>query len=175
MNPKDIVGAKKVDLSLFPAVALLHAAHAQMDGAAKYGPYNWRDYAVEARTYVAAAKRHIDAWLEGEEFASDSGVHHLGHAIACCGILLDAMAHDKLVDNRPKVCGAFGATLASLNAAVKVKSDATVAASQGDKIVRHHDEPQQDHPFDVAGPQGSMPSSEFTPHPPGPRHCEVVE
>lgn len=107
-NPKDLIGAKKVDLSLLPVIAIAHGAHAFMDGAKKYGPYNWRDYAVEARTYVAAAKRHLDAWLEREEFAKDSGVHHLGHVIACCAILLDAQAHQMMIDNRPKENGGWG-------------------------------------------------------------------
>jgi hypothetical protein len=40
--------------------------------------------------------------LDGEELAADSGVHHLGHARACCNILLDAAENGFLVDNRPK-------------------------------------------------------------------------
>lgn len=101
INPKDIVGVQKIDLSLLPAIALDHYALAQIDGDIKYGPYNWRVLSVQARTYVAAAKRHLDDWMEGEEFAPDSLAHHLGHVIACCGILLDAQAAGKLVDNRP--------------------------------------------------------------------------
>lgn len=73
-----------------------------MDGADKYGPYNWRDNAVIASIYVDAATRHLTAWLEGEELAADSEVHHLGHAIACLAILLDAQETGNLVDDRPK-------------------------------------------------------------------------
>lgn len=75
---------------------------AMMDGAAKYGAWNWRDKEVIASIYIDAAKRHLDCWFEGQETASDSKVHHLGHAIACCAILLDAQAKDKMVDDRPK-------------------------------------------------------------------------
>src|ERR1700680_3709633 len=106
-NPKDLIGAKKVSLTKFPAIGLLHGAHAMMDGAAKYGPYNWREKSVQAHIYVDAAKRHMDAWFEGEETASDSGVHHLGHALACCAILLDAQANDGLIDDRPTAKGAY--------------------------------------------------------------------
>jgi hypothetical protein len=101
-NPKDLVGNTKVSISKFPVIGTIYGAMAMMDGAEKYGPYNWRDKEVIASIYVDAAKRHLDCWFEGQEKASDSKVHHLGHAIACCAILLDAQAHDKLVDDRPK-------------------------------------------------------------------------
>jgi hypothetical protein len=71
------------------------------DGAGKYGPYNWRGNKVKASVYIAAAKRHLAAWLDGERLAPDSGVHHLGHARACLAILLDAEATGNLVDDRP--------------------------------------------------------------------------
>lgn len=100
-NPKDIVGAKKPDLSLVPPAAIIYMALAMEDGAIKYGPYNWRKNKVRARTYVAAMKRHIDAWLDGEECASDSGKPHLGHMMACGGILADAIETGNLVDDRP--------------------------------------------------------------------------
>ncbi|WP_024517062.1 dATP/dGTP diphosphohydrolase domain-containing protein [Bradyrhizobium sp. Tv2a-2] len=127
-NPKDLVGVKKVDLSLFPSIAHAHGAHAFMDGARKYGPYNWRENAVLARIYLAAAKRHLDYWEAGEETAKDSGVHHLGHAMACLAILLDAQATGNLIDNRPKspdLIKAFDA----LNDAVKAAQEALAKAS----------------------------------------------
>lgn len=100
-NPKDRIGVKKSPLNLVPPVAIAHTAEAFRDGAAKYGPYNWRDENVSASIYVAAALRHITAWNDGEEFAEDSGTHHLGHAMACLAIILDAQSVDKLVDDRP--------------------------------------------------------------------------
>ena len=109
-NPKDIFGAKKVSLSKLPAVAVAHAAHAMMDGARKYGAYNWRDKRVIASIYVDAAKRHLDDWFEGIKRADDSGVHHLGHAIACCAIILDAEETGNLIDDRPVINGSAGVT-----------------------------------------------------------------
>jgi hypothetical protein len=100
-NPKDLVGNTKVSLSKFPAIGTMMGAMAMMDGAEKYGPYNWRDKAVVAHIYVDAARRHLDEWFEGQETADDSKVHHLGHAIACCAILLDAQATGNLIDDRP--------------------------------------------------------------------------
>lgn len=100
-NPKDLVGDTKVSITKLPAVAIVHGAHAMMDGARKYGPYNWRAKKVVSHIYIDAAMRHLMAWFEGEELASDSKVHHLGHAIACCAILLDALETGNLVDDRP--------------------------------------------------------------------------
>jgi hypothetical protein len=122
-NPKDRIAAKKVDLSLLPDIAMFHGAHAMMDGARKYGPFNWRDNAVLARVYIAAAKRHIAYWAAGEEVAKDSGVHHLGHAIACLSILLDAQATGNLGDDRA-MSEELIAALDELNGAVKAKAEA---------------------------------------------------
>lgn len=101
MNPKDARGSNKVSMSKFPSIGYIHGAHAMMDGAQKYGPYNWRDNKVIASIYVDAAIRHIIDWFEGQEVAPDSEVHHLGHAIASCAILLDAQETGNLIDDRP--------------------------------------------------------------------------
>lgn len=100
-NPKTVVGMQKPRLSLIPPAALIHAARAMENGADKYGPYNWRDNKVSSMIYVDAAMRHLLSWVDGEEVAQDSGVHHLAHAIACCAIILDAHESGNLVDNRP--------------------------------------------------------------------------
>jgi hypothetical protein len=117
VNPKTLTGAKRVDLSLLPPAGVIHGAHAMMDGAEKYGPYNWREKKVPARTYIAAAGRHLADWLDGEEAAADSGVHHLGHVIGCCAIVLDAMETGNLIDDRP-TSGAASQILARLEAAI---------------------------------------------------------
>lgn len=120
-NPKDVIGRAKVAMTRFPFTAHAHAAHAMMDGGKKYGPYNWRDKKVSAETYVNAAIRHIADWYEREETAGDSGAHHLGHAIACCAIILDAQETGNLVDDRPKSSGHMSALLERLNKAILEK------------------------------------------------------
>jgi len=101
-NPKDIVGSRKPPLHLIPLTANIAAAMAFKDGAAKYGPYNWRAIKIKASPYVVAARRHIELWWDcSEEYAKDSGVHHLGHAMATLAILYDAMINDGLIDDRP--------------------------------------------------------------------------
>jgi hypothetical protein len=99
-NPKDLIGSTKVSITKFPAIGTVYGAMAMMDGAVKYGPYNWRGKKVIASIYVDAAYRHLMAWFEGQENAQDSVVHHLGHVIACAAILLDAQATGSLVDDR---------------------------------------------------------------------------
>lgn len=100
-NPKDLIGVKKPPLALVPPAGVIHASMAMKDGAQKYGPYNWRESDVSAMVYVHAAMRHLQQWLDGEDVAEDSGAHHLGHAIACCSIILDAATNATLIDDRP--------------------------------------------------------------------------
>lgn len=99
-NPKDMIGATKLPLHLFPTTAIAHGALALLDGAAKYGRTNYRAVGVRASIYHDAAIRHIQAWFEGEDVAADSGVSHLGHALACIAILIDAGEAGKLNDDR---------------------------------------------------------------------------
>lgn len=100
-NPKDLMGTKKVPLSLVPVSSTIYQALAMEDGAIKYGPYNWRSNKVIASIYVDAALRHLAAWFDGEELAADSQKPHLGHALACIGIIVDAYETGNLVDDRP--------------------------------------------------------------------------
>lgn len=110
-NPKDLLGAKKVNLHLVPPSSIIYQALAMEDGAKKYGPYNWRENKVICTIYIDAAMRHLQAFLDGEENASDSKKPHLGHALASIGIIVDAIETGNLVDNRPKP-GACSALIA---------------------------------------------------------------
>lgn len=99
-NPKDKIGLTKVPLRLIPPVALIHTATALGNGAAKYGPYNWRDFPISLTVYIEATQRHLLALLDGEDYAPDSGIHHAAHAAACLAILLDARETGNLIDDR---------------------------------------------------------------------------
>lgn len=117
-NPKDIVGSSKPALHLIPGAAMYHAAAALSDGAAKYGPFNWRKTPIELSSYLAAAERHMKAFQDGEDRAQDSLVHHLGHAVATLMIVLDAESAGTLIDDRP-LPGGLPALLAQSGAAKK--------------------------------------------------------
>ncbi len=101
VNPKDLLGMKKPPLSLIPLAGMLWASLAHLDGALKYGPFNWREYPIKKSIYLDAILRHLKQYQEGERCASDSGVHHLGHIMACCGIMLDAETMGLLIDDLP--------------------------------------------------------------------------
>lgn len=99
VNPKDAFGDDKLPLDLVPETAIALASLAHLDGALKYGKWNWRKSGVRASTYVAACRRHLMAWNNGEDVAPD-GVPHLAHALACLNIIVDAQACGKLEDDR---------------------------------------------------------------------------
>ena len=100
-NPKDRIGAHKPPLDLIPPAAEILESVVMGLGARKYGPYNWRSASVKATIYVAAARRHLAQWLDGQDEDPESGVSHLAHARACLGILLDAIATKHWIDDRP--------------------------------------------------------------------------
>lgn len=48
-------------------------------GAKKYNSWNWENGIAHSRT-LAAALRHITAYLSGETYDSETGINHLAHA-----------------------------------------------------------------------------------------------
>ena len=103
-NPKEdeALPKGKAPLALIPPAILIDTAEALRHGAVKYGRYNWRESGVRSSVYISAILRHLYAWSEGEDLDRDSGCSHLGHVVACCSILADAMAidHGLFVDDR---------------------------------------------------------------------------
>lgn len=99
-DPKKGAARMKASLAATPMSAVYLMGLAFADGARKYGAFNWRESAVGTSTYLDAIKRHISAYEAGEECAPDSGIPHLAHVMAGCGILLDAKLHNSLVDER---------------------------------------------------------------------------
>ena len=100
-NPKDAIAGNKIPLWLLSPIAKAHWALAQFAGMVKYGAWNWRKSGVRYSVYLSAIDRHLSALVSGEETDPVDGTNHLGNIMACCGILLDAKAAGKLVDDRP--------------------------------------------------------------------------
>ncbi len=100
-NPKDRLGVKKAPLRLVPPALTIVTAPAMAQGAAKYGPYNWREKPVKLTVYLEAMLRHILALLDGEDVDPDSGFLHLSHIGANVAIIADAMFLAGLIDDRP--------------------------------------------------------------------------
>lgn len=100
-NPKDHFGSAKLSTSIVPDTLVICAANGFLEGALKYGRYNWRIAGVRASIYVDALRRHVAKWWNGQECDVLTTVHHLDNAIACLGIMRDAMLYGMLEDDRP--------------------------------------------------------------------------
>ena len=100
-NPKDAIGSTKLPMHLIPGSAKAVMAIAFLEGAMKYGKYNWRVAGVRASIYADALERHLEKWKNGENEDPITKVPHLGSIMACAAILIDAALMDKLVDDRP--------------------------------------------------------------------------
>lgn len=99
-NPKTQFGITKPGDWYSPPIPYYEYSMAHLQGALKYGHFNWRDDPVTISTYIEAAKRHVDLFKAGQENASDTGIHHLAHAMCCFSIIIDAMAHGTMTDDR---------------------------------------------------------------------------
>lgn len=100
-NPKDAIGVRKLPIGLVPSTGINLASLAFLEGAMKYGRYNWRVAGVKTSIYYDAAMRHMEKYWNGEECDWETGVPHLASAIACLMIIADAKACGKLSDDRP--------------------------------------------------------------------------
>jgi len=100
-NPKDIIGSTKLDMGLVPDTIDAEVALAYLEGALKYGRFNWRIAGVRASIYNAALRRHLKRWWNGENRDKVTRVKHLANLIACAGIVLDAELAGMLEDDRP--------------------------------------------------------------------------
>lgn len=101
-NPKDSIGIRK------PRCFHVSSGHverevsiAMMEGAMKYGAYNYRVAGVRASVYFDATREHMNSWWAGEDIDPDSGISHITKAIASLYVLRDAMIQNKWQDDRP--------------------------------------------------------------------------
>lgn len=114
LDPKGFTQSRKLQpLNVVPAASLIGEAEAmhygaydapnKLEGGTGYGPFNWRLYGrkLDLMTYLNAALRHILSYTDGEENDQDSGIHHIKHAKATLGIVLDILARGNFIDNRP--------------------------------------------------------------------------
>jgi hypothetical protein len=99
-NPKDMLAVAKMPYHLWPNTATVLGVMAMLEGACKYGRSNYRAVGVRASVYYDSLRRHADAWFEGENLTKDHRLHHLGNALACLAIIVDAECKDFLIDDR---------------------------------------------------------------------------
>ena len=101
VNPKDATGAAKNPHGCVSRAVLAEVGLAMMEGSRKYGRHNYRVAPVRAEVYFEACNRHLDAWWEGEDIDSDSGLPHLVKATACLFVIQDAIIQGSWCDDRP--------------------------------------------------------------------------
>ena len=91
----------KARLDLLPTLALYAEAEVFTYGVGKYDEYNWLDGILYMKL-VASTLRHLFKWVMGTEYDTESGLHHIAHARANLGMLLELiMRGRKELDNRP--------------------------------------------------------------------------
>lgn len=131
-NPKDLVASNKVPLHLVPQSVNVAMAMAFLEGASKYGAFNWRATGVRASVYFSALQRHLTAWINGEEIDPDSGLPHTFKMAACVAIIIDAHVAGVLVDDRP-IEAPIAAMMTALEPTVKA-----IKEKHADKNPRHY-------------------------------------
>ena len=77
----------KLRWSLLPSGTIAQVIAVLEYGAKKYAINNWIEVPDAKTRYYDAAMRHLDAWWNGEDNDSESGLPHLAHA-ACCLLFL---------------------------------------------------------------------------------------
>ena len=83
----------KLEYGLLPPFALEETVKVLTFGAQKYERDNWQKVPDSKRRYFDAMQRHIWSWKQGEKIDSESGIHHLAHAMCCLMFLYE---HDTI-------------------------------------------------------------------------------
>lgn len=92
----------KADMSLLSNIALVKVAQVMTYGKSKYSAHNWRGGFAWSRP-LAAAARHLYAYIGGEDKDPETGLSHLAHCICCLMFILEFEETHKELDDRYKV------------------------------------------------------------------------
>jgi hypothetical protein len=90
----------KPRMDLLDAYAIEQLSKVLTFGATKYAAHNWRKGIAKGRL-IAAALRHLFAYLRGEDTDPETGLSHAAHAMCCCMFLL-GLEHRVDLDDRYK-------------------------------------------------------------------------
>lgn len=91
----------KADLSQVTGELVTLLAQVRMFGEKKYARDNWKKGFKVTRS-LSACLRHLYAFLGGESVDSESGLSHLGHAVACLEHAIWDVIHHPENDDRYK-------------------------------------------------------------------------
>lgn len=101
INPKEATGINKAPLSCVPIEVVFELGLGMLEGAVKYGRFNYVASGIRASVYYDAAQRHLAAWWSGEDIDDESGLPHEIKLMACMAVLRKARMEGKLIDDRP--------------------------------------------------------------------------
>jgi len=132
-NPKDVIGTQKAGISCVPVEVTFEVGLAMLEGAAKYGRYNYRAVGVRASVYYDAAMRHIAKWWAGQDIDPESGLPHLVKALSTLYVLRDAERHRMMDDDRPPQPRVVDVSLEEMNDVA-----AEILGRHADKCPRHY-------------------------------------
>lgn len=90
----------KPRMDLLDAYAIEQLSHVLTFGARKYAAWNWKKGIAKGRL-VAAALRHLFAYLGGQDKDPETGLSHAAHAMCCCMFIL-GLEHRPELDDRWK-------------------------------------------------------------------------
>jgi len=93
--------SEKLRMDLIPVSTLNGLAEVLTYGAQKYGTNNWQGLSDFNNRFYGALLRHLIAWRSGEEIDTESGLHHLKHALANICFLLDHQSNSKAMNVNP--------------------------------------------------------------------------
>ena len=88
----------KPRMDLLDGYAVEQLARVLTFGAKKYEAHNWRKGLHKSRL-LAAALRHLFAYLGGQDCDEETGLSHVAHAMCCCMFLL-GLEHRQDLDDR---------------------------------------------------------------------------
>lgn len=106
-SKEELAGALKYDLNkpqmqLLDSIAMEQLAAVLTFGASKYSANNWRK-GISSSRLLAAALRHIFAYLRGQVLDSESNLPHLAHAMCCLMFAINlAVTKPELTDHITK-------------------------------------------------------------------------
>lgn len=101
VNPKDALAANKWPIHVVPDSLSVYATMSFLEGALKYGQFNWRAKPVHMSIYMAALDRHRKALNGGQWADPKTHVPHVSSMLACAGIIGDARLCGTLIMDRP--------------------------------------------------------------------------
>jgi Domain of unknown function (DUF5664) len=91
--------AEKTRMDLFDPSAMEELGKVLTFGSKKYAPWNWTKGILFSRL-IGALLRHTFAFMSGETYDPETGLHHMAHTMCCCMFILGLTKRKPECDDR---------------------------------------------------------------------------